>query len=394
MPTYSEMCDRLRQRGRDAEQVMRSAPPEAIARIEANEPIRTGLCRVAPFVRAAAPADDVHGDGLTITGYGAVFNSPTRIESWEGEFDEEITPGAFRKSLRETTPIMQFDHGKHPLLGGLPLGKWSRANEDDHGLALEGRMFDNWLTVPFADAIRQQGVTGMSFRFSVVRDQWVDARGQIITDPNELGELLFYGAGDRGPLKRKVQEVKCSEVGPVVWPAYRDTSVSARSAGTLVIDLAAVRGGDRREAAYAIATLEAEMTAGERTADATDGTPAGQDPAERFAPYGVEALRNMAANAARERSANTDAVRHTDRVDTSAAPTPTEIEPSPTGSTAATHPDTTSAPRSTEAEPAGQHSSSQTTDQDDRPRNPTARRKGIRSEYREVLTRALALPKD
>ena len=36
-------------------------------------------------------------------------------------------------------------------------------------------MADNWLVAPFADAIRGGRVTGMSFRFSVVREKWFDA---------------------------------------------------------------------------------------------------------------------------------------------------------------------------------------------------------------------------
>ena len=62
------------------------------------------------------------GDGLTLEGYAAVFDSPTRIDSWEGQFDEVIQRGAFKKTLRERTPVLQFDHGQHPLIGSIPLG--------------------------------------------------------------------------------------------------------------------------------------------------------------------------------------------------------------------------------------------------------------------------------
>lgn len=202
-----------------------------------STPYRDDLCRSAPFELLRAEPD-AQGDGLTIDGYGAVFNSPTHISSWEGDFDEVIAPGAFRKSLRERTPIMQFDHGNHPLVGSLPLGRWDTAEEDAHGLHVVGRISDNWLMQPFRDAIRDGGVTGMSFRFSVVREEWTDGDGKKIK-PEDLVDLLWHGSSsDRGPLLRTLKEVKSSEVGPVTWPAYQDTSVGVRDAAArFIVDL-------------------------------------------------------------------------------------------------------------------------------------------------------------
>jgi uncharacterized protein len=195
-------------------------------------PAREDLCRSMPF--DLVRADDEEGDGLTIEGYGAVFNAVTMIDSWEGNFEEVIAPGAFRKSLRERTPKMQFDHGRHPLLGSLPLGRWDVAEEDSHGLHVMGRLTDNWLVQPFRDAIRDEGVEGMSFRFSVVREEWRDKDGKLIK-PEDVWEVL-WAPGDREPLRRTLKEVKVPEVGPVVWPAYEETAVGVRSK-TIVIDL-------------------------------------------------------------------------------------------------------------------------------------------------------------
>jgi HK97 family phage prohead protease len=196
-------------------------------------PSRENVCRSVPFEMRSG---DAVGDGRTIDGYGAVFNSPTRIaSSWEGEFDEVIAPGAFRKSLREGTPRMQFDHGHHPLLGSLPIGRWETVEEDERGLHVVGRLSDNWLVEPFRDAIRDGAVDGMSFRFSVVREGWTDKDGRKV-EGADLEDMLWRGAGDRGPLLRTLKEVRVSEVGPVTWPAYEDTTVGVRSAST-VIDL-------------------------------------------------------------------------------------------------------------------------------------------------------------
>lgn len=247
-------------------------------------PYREDLCRSASF--ELARATDEGSDGLTIDGYGAVFNSPTRINSWEGEFDEQLAPGAFRKSLRERTPIMQFDHGHHPLLGSLPLGRWDTVEEDEQGLHVVGRLSDNWLVEPFRDAIRDGGVTGMSFRFSVVNEVWTDAHGKKLRD-DELAEMLWHGAGDRGPILRTLKEVKVSEVGPVTWPAYDSTSVGVRSADT-VIDLGRLdlRTPDARaDLARAVALADRiaareQSPAPESAPDLLDAAPVGEDPPE------------------------------------------------------------------------------------------------------------------
>lgn len=148
------------------------------------------------------------GDGLTLEGYAAVFNSPTRISSWEGDFTEVIAPGAFKHTIRNSRPVMQFDHGQHPLIGSLPIAAIQRLKEDTRGLHVQARIFDNWLTEPLRDAIRSQAIDGMSFRFAVVKDSWEHGKKDSV---------------------RTLHEVKLYELGPVVFPAYSDTSVALRS---------------------------------------------------------------------------------------------------------------------------------------------------------------------
>jgi HK97 family phage prohead protease len=180
---------------------------------------------------------DEGSDGLTLEGYAAVFNAATEIDSWEGTFSEKIAPGAFRKSVRERTPRLQFDHGRHPLIGSVPIGRFTSIKEDARGLYVEARLTDNWLVQPIRDAIAEGAIDGMSFRFSVVREEWRDNAGKLIK-AEELPRLL-WDAGDRGPLERTLKEVKIAEAGPVVWPAYEETSVSVRAR-----DLASTIRGD------------------------------------------------------------------------------------------------------------------------------------------------------
>ncbi len=148
------------------------------------------------------------GDGLTLSGYAAVFNTPTRIDSWEGRFDEIIARGAFRKTLSERTPILQWNHGNDPAVGQVPIGAIQSIREDARGLFIEARLHDNDHVRPIRDAIASGAVSGMSFRFQVVQDSW-----------DEYPEVPV----------RTVREVKLLEVGPVAFPAYEATSVGVRA---------------------------------------------------------------------------------------------------------------------------------------------------------------------
>ncbi|MFD1656989.1 HK97 family phage prohead protease [Streptomyces caeni] len=189
---------------------------------------REGLLRSVPFelVRAEGDTGD-QGDGLTMEGYAAVFDTATEIDSWEGTFTEKIRKGAFRKTIRENTPVLQFDHGRHPLVGSIPIGAIDELNEDDQGLYVRARLSDNWLIEPVRDAIAERSIKGMSFRFSVIREEWRDRDGKLIK-AEELPRLL-WDPGDRGPLERTLIELRVPELGPVVFPAYPQTSVDVRA---------------------------------------------------------------------------------------------------------------------------------------------------------------------
>ncbi|MFB6771138.1 HK97 family phage prohead protease [Streptomyces sp. NPDC056337] len=192
----------------------------------AMQSVARDLMRSTPFQLIRAEGDE-EGDGRSMTGYAALFGVETEINSWEGNFTEKIRKGAFRKTIREQTPVLQFDHGRHPLIGSIPIGAIGDLREDDQGLYVEARITDNWLMQPIRDAIAEESINGMSFRFEVVREEWRDVNGKVVK-PEEVYELLWM-PGDRGPLQRELIELKCRELGPVVFPAYVGTSVSVRA---------------------------------------------------------------------------------------------------------------------------------------------------------------------
>ena len=232
--------------------------------------------RTTPFA-LANPDDD---DGLTLDGYAAVFNRKTIIDSWEGRFWEQVAPGAMKKSFRENPPRVQFDHGRHPLIGSIPIGAPVAGfprEEVDAALAPEGgahivaRLHDNWLIQPVRDAIASESVNGMSFRFGVVTEVWHDASGKQIRDEQVLHDLLrrswLEDVPDEELLVRTLKEIRVPELGPVVWPAYAETSVGVRSR---TIDLANL-GDPETKNFLARALLLAD--AAKSDAEAPAGTP-------------------------------------------------------------------------------------------------------------------------
>lgn len=171
------------------------------------------------------------GDGRTLEGYAAVFNDPTRIDSWEGAFDEVIARGAFAKTIAERKPVLQFDHGYDMRTGSVPIGALEEIREDRKGLYVRARLFDNPVVEPIRQAIEGGAIDGMSFRFKVPagRDQWKKREGDV--------DL------------RTIREVELYELGPVVFPAYASTSVGVRSL------LAGLDDDDRARLVHELAEL-------------------------------------------------------------------------------------------------------------------------------------------
>lgn len=174
-------------------------------------------------------------DGRTIEGYAAVFGQPTRINNFEGNFTESISRGAFTKTLSEKTPVMQWNHGRDSRIGTVPIGVYDNISEDDHGLKVKGRLFNNDVVEPVRQAIAAGAVSGQSFTFQVIRDEWRDGDGNPVTG-RDLQKKLFDTRDSN--LQRTIKEVRLTEAGPVLYPAYSGTSVAVRSTE----DLDAERG--------------------------------------------------------------------------------------------------------------------------------------------------------
>ncbi len=167
---------------------------------------------LGPCVRSYDFEARTSGDGRTLDGYVAVFNTRTRIPDRNGDFEEEISPGFADRYLRERGyPVMQFDHGKDPRVGTVPIGAYEVFEADNKGYRVRGHLFDNPVVEPVRQAIAGKAIRGMSFRFQVTKggDRW---------ERRNSGMDL-----------RQVVDADVPEAGPVVFPAYAATSISLRS---------------------------------------------------------------------------------------------------------------------------------------------------------------------
>jgi len=159
------------------------------------------------------------GDGRTLIGYPIVFNQPTMIRSWEGDFVETIAPGAVKKTLRENGANIKvlFNHGGDPQIGNKPLGKPRVQREDKKGLYVEVPLSETSYNADVSTLIRDGAIDGMSFRFSVIQETWNAKPAKSKINPDGLPE-------------RVIKELRLMEYGPVTFPAYQATEIGMRGA--------------------------------------------------------------------------------------------------------------------------------------------------------------------
>jgi HK97 family phage prohead protease len=145
-------------------------------------------------------------DGMTFTGYAAVFNSDSDGPI-PGFGIEQIAPGAFAKSLRSKRDIKMFlNHNADLVLASRDAGTLELV-EDDIGLLTTARFIDTTVGLDTAKNVRAGNVRHMSFGFNPVRTK---ARTDGVAGSIHTDTQLW-------------------EVSPVTaWPAYKGTSAFVR----------------------------------------------------------------------------------------------------------------------------------------------------------------------
>ena len=157
------------------------------------------------------------GQPQMISGYAAVFNSPTEL--WEG-LNEVIMPGAFNRTLTSSDVRCLFDHDWSKVLGRTKSGTL-RLEEDDRGLRFEVDLPNTSIANDLKESMSRGDITQCSFGFIPTEETW-----DYNTDP----------------VLRTVHEVDLFEVSIVSLPAYEDAEASlVRSKQDIQEDIATRR---------------------------------------------------------------------------------------------------------------------------------------------------------
>src|SRR5690606_5406351 len=169
------------------------------------------------------------GEQKRFFGHAAVFNTRTAIGNpLKWGFYEQISPGAFTKTLMEGDARMLIDHDSYYVVSRVSAGTLF-LSQDARGLAVDSALDEELSYVRDLKAnLRNGNITGMSFGFYVVKDDW--ATEKIETNDGNAAEVEI----------RTIQEVKLVEVSAVTFPAYDETD-----AGMRAVKRALLRRGDR-----------------------------------------------------------------------------------------------------------------------------------------------------
>lgn len=145
-----------------------------------------------------------------LTGYAATFNTPTKIRSWSGEFDEVIDVGAFGETLRSGADVrLLVEHDPRSLLARTSAGNLT-LGEDAKGLRYEVTLPDTQLGRDTYEQVRVGNYKGMSFGFRPMKTR---------TQYDDKGKLRSVA----------LQTVELREITITSMPAYPKTSVAMRS---------------------------------------------------------------------------------------------------------------------------------------------------------------------
>ncbi len=143
---------------------------------------------------------EIRASGRKLEGYAALFGVRATI----ADFEEEIRSGAFAASLADGDKLALVDHDPTKVLGRTRNNSL-RLSEDSRGLHFAVDLPKTSLANDVLALAESDSLGGASFGFIAKRDTWA-------------GTL------------RTLHEVDLREVSIVsAWPAYPETSVSARS---------------------------------------------------------------------------------------------------------------------------------------------------------------------
>lgn len=143
------------------------------------------------------------GEGRMIFGHAALFNTRTDL----GYITEDIAPGAFDDCMGDDVRCL-FNHDPDHILGRSAAGTL-RMTRDERGLRFEADMPATPIGDTVLGAVKRGDISGNSFSFTIAEDAWDYTGDKPHRTIRKVGKLF--------------------DVGPVTFPAYEATELSARS---------------------------------------------------------------------------------------------------------------------------------------------------------------------
>lgn len=152
-------------------------------------------------------------NGRRLSGYALVFG---KLSENLGGFVEQIKPGA---AIELEDVRCTFNHSAGSLLGRQTSGTLS-IEVDDVGLRYEVDLPNTSAGADVRELVRRGDVDGSSFMFDTTKDSWSEQDGVRL---------------------RTLESFKVYELGPVVFPAYPDTTAAVRALRSTKTSPAGVR---------------------------------------------------------------------------------------------------------------------------------------------------------
>lgn len=205
---------------------------------------RATLEREDRTVATHAEFRDDDGDSVTFHGVASLVDTPYSVRDQFGEYTETITPGAFRKTLKEKDDIrLLVNHDGIPL--ARTKSKTLRLSADPH-LSVEAPLdAKSPLVQTIRSAMDRGDMDQMSIGMRVHRQEWNEDYTQ-----------------------RSIKEAQLFDVSIVTYPASPTTSAQLRSLFDVIGELTADKDDlDEDEVRRVIAHLESLIRKTEPTFD-------------------------------------------------------------------------------------------------------------------------------
>jgi len=159
-------------------------------------------------IKAEVRATEGEGKKMILRGYPILFNTPTLIRGWFGEWEETVSPNALSNTdLRDV--YLMVGHNPDNVLGRANINM--RLEKDDTGLFFECELPNTQYARDWYNLVESGVVDGMSFSFNCEDDTW--------TEETETEKA-----------KRTINNItELYEITITPFPAYKEASVVAKS---------------------------------------------------------------------------------------------------------------------------------------------------------------------